>query len=260
VDTLFLKNGYDVQKRVCRGSTRTLYESIAIVTTFLSDLQLGVLKSYCTDPEEGEHFQQIVCEIAKRIEEMPITYEQDGQSDEAVAYLHYFKGASDWYVFEKAPTGGIHQAFGFAVINGDFENGELGYFNISELTAQRAELDLHFSPMTLDSVKSERRTRRATASVNDEEQKLTHARQKYAKGIEPVYFSGGAVVFAKGSYAAGFSGKKTKPDFAGDFVSEQIRRKAVLTWLIALCRKKQSDRAQHAAVSRSRRVREYAHG
>jgi hypothetical protein len=175
VDTLFLKNGCDVQKSVCRGSTLTLYESIGIVRPFMSELQWSVLKNYCTDHEEGEHFRRVVCALAKRIEETPITFEQDGRSDTAVAYLHYFKGASDWYVIERPALGSIHQAFGYTVVNGEFEKGELAYFNISELIAQRVELDLHFSSMTLDSVKREQPTRRVTVSDHTKEMSLIHA-------------------------------------------------------------------------------------
>jgi hypothetical protein len=153
MDTLSPVTGHAVQKCVSASATRSLYESIAIVKPFMGDLQMQVLKSYCTDSEEGGYFRQAVCDLAKRIDGMPITYDQDGQGDEAIVYLHYFHGGSDWYITEKDVEGGIHQAFGYAVLNGDLENAELGYISIAELVALGVELDLHFSPVTLEFVK-----------------------------------------------------------------------------------------------------------
>jgi hypothetical protein len=163
MDTLSPVTGHSVQKSVSVGATRTLYESMAIVKPFMNALQWQVLKSYCTDHEEGEYFQQLVCDLAKRIEGMPVTYDQDGQGDEAIAFLHYFHGSSDWYITEKDVEGGIHQAFGYAVLNGDLENAELGYISIPELTANRVELELCFSPVTLEFVKRALRKTQAIA-------------------------------------------------------------------------------------------------
>jgi hypothetical protein len=68
---------------------------------------------------------------------------------------------------------------------------------------------------------------------------LHDKRQAQAKGMSWVMDGAThAVVFAKGSYAIGFSGKKEKPDFAGDFVTEEIRKKAVASWIDAQKRKK----------------------
>lgn len=65
---------------------------------------------------------------------MPKTYEQDGKGDQATAHLHYFLNGSDWYITEKDMDGGIQQAYGYAILNGDDECAEVGYISIEELT------------------------------------------------------------------------------------------------------------------------------
>jgi hypothetical protein len=135
------------------------------VKPFVSDLQMQVLKSYCTDSEEGAHFKRVVSELATRIEGMAMTYDQDGKGDEAIAFLHYFNGGSDWYITEKDVSGGVHQAFGYVVLNGDLENAELGYISIRELVQNRVELDLHFSPVTLECVKAAQRKAQAVSET-----------------------------------------------------------------------------------------------
>jgi hypothetical protein len=165
MNTLSQFSGDILQRHASVSPSRTLHENIAIVTPFMNFLQLLVLKGYCYDSEESDYFQQLVCELAKRIEGMPVTYDQDGQGDEAVAYLHYFHKDSDWYIAEKDVDGGVHQAFGYAVFNGDLQNAETGYISISELLENRAELDLHFTPVTMEFVKRAQRRAQAISSL-----------------------------------------------------------------------------------------------
>ena len=98
-------------------------------------------------------FQEKLFEVAERIATMPETYEQDGKGDEAIVYLHYFLGGSDWYITEKDMDGGVLQAFGYSCSNGDVQNAGLGYISIRELTELGVELDLHFTPCSLREVK-----------------------------------------------------------------------------------------------------------
>ncbi len=83
---------------------------------------------------------------------MPKTYEQDGKGDDAVVYLHYFRGDMDWYITEKDMEAEQHQAFGLADLGMGFP--ELGYINISELIDNNVELDLYWEPKTLREVKA----------------------------------------------------------------------------------------------------------
>src|SRR5687767_2520262 len=83
--------------------------------------------------EEGEWFHDKAAEMARVVETMPKTYEQDGKGDQAIACLHYFTGGCDWWITEKdCEDGPQHQAFGLADIG---YGGELGYISIAEITA-----------------------------------------------------------------------------------------------------------------------------
>ena len=126
-----------------------------VVEPFLSTQQFFTM-SELSRGQEGDWFEQMFIEQAHRINTMPKTYEQDGLGGQAVVHLHYFLGSSDWYILEKDVEGGIEQAFGLAILNGDVECAELGYISIEEITRCGAELDLHFHPVTLQDIKAHR--------------------------------------------------------------------------------------------------------
>ena len=86
---------------------------------------------------------------------------EDGKGKNAIAYLHYFIGNCDWYVTEKDIEGGVLQAFGFHLLDGNLDKGRFRYINISELLLVGAELDLHFTPKTLNEILSEFKTKEA---------------------------------------------------------------------------------------------------
>jgi hypothetical protein len=113
--------------------------------------------------EEGRFFSQKLLAVSDLINTMPKTYEQDGLGDEAIVSLHYFYGGSDWYITEKDMDGGVQQAFGYAVLNGDDQYAELGYISIIELTRNGVELDLYFTPCTLAEIKTKRQKRAKAA-------------------------------------------------------------------------------------------------
>ena len=136
---------------------RDVTQAVAIVRPYLSVAQLSVMGEACRG-EEGDWFRQRLIDLQREIERMPATYEQDGKGDSAIAALHYFNAGSDWYILEKDVDGGIQQAFGYAILNGDFENAELGYISIDELVAHGVELDLHFKPRTLAAIKYQLRS------------------------------------------------------------------------------------------------------
>lgn len=103
--------------------------------------------------EEKQFFFDKLTGLAALIETMPKTYEQDGKGEDAMVYLHYFRGGMDWYITEKDCEAEQLQAFGLA----DFgDGGELGYISIAELTAHDVELDFYFTPMTLREIRKAR--------------------------------------------------------------------------------------------------------
>ena len=101
--------------------------------------------------EEGEWFRAKVRDLIALFETMPKVYEQDGKGEQATAYLHYFTPSADWYITERDISTEQLQAFGLADLYGD--GGEFGYISIEELTQCGAELDLHFEPRTLASLR-----------------------------------------------------------------------------------------------------------
>ncbi|WP_293000007.1 hypothetical protein [Nevskia sp.] len=148
------------------------------LTPFMGKAQMSAVRSGLKG-EEGGYFRTTLAELLGVIDAMPKTGETDGQGDEAVARLHYFRGGSDWYItekdvgsdedeaarYEKARKAGAlittikrparqMQAFGYTILNGDRQNAELGYINIEELTDHGVELDFHFTPMTIGAIKN----------------------------------------------------------------------------------------------------------
>lgn len=106
--------------------------------------------SYSHDRAERQALYQKLEEQAEIIEKMPETYQTDGQGDEAIASLHYFRGGMDWYIIERDMMPEQLQAFGLANLG---HGGELGYINIEEITKYGAELDLHWTPKTIEQIK-----------------------------------------------------------------------------------------------------------
>lgn len=107
--------------------------------------------------EEHEFFRRKVAELAKRIEQIPAIYAQDGKGDEAVAYLHYFRGSANYWVTEidRDYEPRRIEAFGLANLFGGADDAELGYFDIAELVRLGFELDLYFEPRTLAQLRAE---------------------------------------------------------------------------------------------------------
>lgn len=127
-------------------------EALNKIRSFLSGGQFKVLSQNIKKSEESGFFIDKVLEIQNTINTMPKTYEQDGKGDNAIVYLHYFGGSSDFYITEKDMQGnGTRQAFGLADVFGD--GGEIGYININEIVSSGMELDLYWKPKTLAEVK-----------------------------------------------------------------------------------------------------------
>jgi hypothetical protein len=131
-------------------------ENFLKLKKFLSHSQIQILSDLCLSSEEAEHFISIVNNQAKITDSMPVTYEQDGLGDDAIIHLHYFLNGCDWYITEKDMDGGVLQAYGFAILNGDLHNAEMGYISISELVKYRAEMDFYFDKKTIGELKKER--------------------------------------------------------------------------------------------------------
>ncbi len=128
---------------------------------FIGKNQLSVITKLARQGEEREFFKNMILKLKETIEAMPKTYETDGQGNEAIATLHYFNSGSDWYITEKdagSPDDEVQgiqaQAFGFACLNGDTQNAEVGYISIEELIRCGVELDLYYTPEKVGDIKA----------------------------------------------------------------------------------------------------------
>ena len=134
---------------------KTPTQSAEILKNFVAPRQLSTLLDLAAHCEEKDYFIETLDEMATRIDEMPHTYQQDGKGDQAIAYLHYFRGSGDWYITEKDMGDGSgdltqYQAFGLA----DLGYGpEFGYIGIEELKQCNVEIDLHFTPKPIGEIK-----------------------------------------------------------------------------------------------------------
>lgn len=124
------------------------------LANFMSKVQRAAL-AVLLSSEEGEAIADTIIEYAKRIVDMPQTYQTDGQGWDAVAHLHYFHGGHDWYITEKDKgTGDPNdtqqiQAYGLA----DMGCPEIGYIPIQTLIENNIELDLYWTPKPLKECK-----------------------------------------------------------------------------------------------------------
>jgi hypothetical protein len=126
-------------------------EAIKTIRDFIPKSELSAIADGMRS-EEMQFFFDKACEIANTINTMPKTYEQDGKENQAIAYLHYFVGGCDWYITERDMEPEQLQAFGLANMG---HGGELGYISIVELISNNVELDLYFTPKTLEEIQKE---------------------------------------------------------------------------------------------------------
>jgi len=126
------------------------------LNSFIGRSQLKCLFSFLRRGEERDYYRDLVRGMIDRIDNMPKSYETDGQGDQAVVHLHYFLGGMDWWITEKDVDEEQNQAFGLT----DMGHGaELGYISIAEMIAEsNVELDLNWKPKTLEQVKKGRDT------------------------------------------------------------------------------------------------------
>lgn len=119
--------------------------------------------------EEGEWFRDKLSELVKTIKAHPRTYDTNSKEESDIwIKLHYFTPSGDAYITELDRGAASNndadqaQAYGYVKMNGDLEGG---YVSIQEWIANRAELDLHFKPITLEDLKFKESGRDAPVPV-----------------------------------------------------------------------------------------------
>ena len=178
-------NEYDISRCFIKNKKTnplSIKAKLKIIKPFMNKSQYKVI-SQGMDKIDYE-FNGVIDSLYETITTMPKTYEQDGKGDDAIAYLHYFNSGSDWYITEKDMGDEQVQAFGYAVLNGDTQNAELGYISIEELTRLGVELDFHYSKQTLRVIKG-------TTDKEDEEfAQLERENESDKDDIETAYQRG----------------------------------------------------------------------
>jgi len=97
--------------------------------------------------------------VKEALYDIPKLYEQDGKGLNAIVYLHYFVGGTDWYVTEYSKDDNTF--FGYVILNSDTQSSSLGYIDISYITdndygLNSPELDLYWSYKTLNEIFEEK--------------------------------------------------------------------------------------------------------
>ena len=133
------------EQTINRSTKAEAIESLKTIGQFIGFNQISALKTAMRG-EEKQFFFDMIVDLSQLIAKMSKTYEQDGKGEQAIAYLHYFKGSGDWYITEKDTEPDQYQAFGVANLG---YGAELGYISIVELLKNDVELDLYFKPKTL---------------------------------------------------------------------------------------------------------------
>jgi hypothetical protein len=89
---------------------------------------------YRTMRERPEVYANEINRMNEVIAKIPYLYKTDGKKVHPLN-LHYFMGGCDWYIAEWDRQDIF---FGYAILNGDYDNSEWGYINRHEI------LDLEF--------------------------------------------------------------------------------------------------------------------
>jgi hypothetical protein len=149
-ETPLKSNGIKEENKLKYKKTKESEEEKA--TKLISDAKFFIPAMQIYIIKTNMEFEDVRVRINELLPKIPTTYQTENiPLNSKVAYLHYFYGDMDWYIFEKDKgssddkvKGIQQQAFGMA----DFGYGaELGYISIDELIkGDKVELDLYFEP------------------------------------------------------------------------------------------------------------------
>lgn len=94
---------------------------------------------------------------------------------EKMIHLHFFIGGCDWYAAEYSSEERCF--FGFAILNGDLQNAEWGYFSLRELSELKIDFleidrDLYFKPcraVEIEKIREAQEWKLETTQIRKEE-------------------------------------------------------------------------------------------
>jgi len=93
----------------------------------------------------------------RQLNSIPGLYQTEHVSaKEKIIHMHFFIGGCDWYAVE---FDGEDVFFGYAVLNGDMDNAEWGYFSLAELQSiavhgMEIDRDLYWQPVPAGEVEA----------------------------------------------------------------------------------------------------------
>jgi hypothetical protein len=189
--------------------------ALAEISVFVPRVQRKVIQSGMRG-EEGQFFIDKMMELRARIMGMPKSYDTDGQGGRAIAYLHYFAAAGDWWITERDTVFDEQdQAFGLADLGQGYP--EKGYISITELVnSGRVELDLHFTPKSLNEVQGIKEEEPVEKLTEDEEDPNIGRTWRSPQGVREI------TGFADGRYKTTIDNEPGLP-IDPDDVEEEVR-------------------------------------
>lgn len=125
------------------------------LNNFIGKRQLKTMIELSKGSDDSKFFQEKMLELTALFNIMPKPYETNSQGKNAIIHLHYFSGGSDFYITERDSSDEQLQAFGLVCLNGERQYAEQGYISIQELIECGVELDLHWTPKTLQDIYNE---------------------------------------------------------------------------------------------------------
>lgn len=119
-----------------------------------SDLNANLKKLMPQNQQRAIMGNDELAEVVAELNELADKARSNYRKNNDTAYLHYFFGGSDWYIngFD-----GDDLLYGFAVLNGDWENAEYGYTSLKELLSIKkgfstVELDFYWTPVEIKQI------------------------------------------------------------------------------------------------------------
>jgi hypothetical protein len=145
-----IKNDKDVSESVVSDKElkEILFSKLQRLKPFIPNNQYKIISKQVDILE----FEEPINRLFDTVNNMPVTYQQDGLGNRQYAFLHYFFGNSDWYITEKdkgnkfdktnPDSSETMQCFGYADLG---YGGEFGYISVDEIkNTDVVELDLYF--------------------------------------------------------------------------------------------------------------------
>jgi len=97
--------------------------------------------------ENLREFSDAILRLQARLRKCPGIRKTDGM-EEHPAVFHYFCGSTDFYICEYDRK---ELMFGFAILNGDLEMSEWGYFSLPDLTGiAPLNIDYYFAKQSIE--------------------------------------------------------------------------------------------------------------